>query len=71
MCVFKQMCVCGSVLLICNCCMFTCVLSQALDDVKKGFIKVGEKSYQLQKLTEQKKMTMVSQQTMQIYSYRK
>ncbi len=51
--------------------MFTCVLSQALDDVKKGFIKVGEKSYQLQKLTEQRKMTMVSQQTMQIYSYRK
>ncbi|RXN10268.1 sorting nexin-27-like isoform X1 [Labeo rohita] len=31
---------------------------QALDDVKKGFIKVGEKSYQLQKLTEQRKMTM-------------
>ncbi|XDV40190.1 hypothetical protein PO909_009318, partial [Leuciscus waleckii] len=31
---------------------------QALDDVKKGFIKVGETSYQLQKLTEQRKMTM-------------
>lgn len=33
---------------------------QALDDVKKGFIKVEEKSYQVQKLAEQKKMSMVS-----------
>uniref|UniRef100_A0A669DM48 Sorting nexin 27 n=1 Tax=Oreochromis niloticus TaxID=8128 RepID=A0A669DM48_ORENI len=31
---------------------------QALDDVKKGFIKVEQKSYQLQKLAEQKKMSM-------------
>uniref|UniRef100_A0A6Q2WS55 Sorting nexin 27 n=1 Tax=Esox lucius TaxID=8010 RepID=A0A6Q2WS55_ESOLU len=31
---------------------------QAVDDVKKGFIKVEEKSYQLQKLAEQKKMAM-------------
>uniref|UniRef100_A0A8C9VEN4 Sorting nexin 27b n=1 Tax=Scleropages formosus TaxID=113540 RepID=A0A8C9VEN4_SCLFO len=31
---------------------------QALDDVKKGFIKVDEKSYQLQKLAEQRKMAM-------------
>lgn len=43
-------------------------LSQALDDVKKGFIKVGETSYQLQKLTEQRKMTMVSLQTIHSYS---
>lgn len=33
---------------------------QALDDVKKGFIKAEQKSYQLQKLAEQKKMSMVS-----------
>uniref|UniRef100_A0A672FTQ2 Sorting nexin-27 n=1 Tax=Salarias fasciatus TaxID=181472 RepID=A0A672FTQ2_SALFA len=31
---------------------------QALDDVKKGFIKAEQKSYQLQKLAEQKKMPM-------------
>ncbi|XP_039885735.1 sorting nexin-27b isoform X3 [Simochromis diagramma] len=31
---------------------------QAVDDVKKGFIKVEQKSYQLQKLAEQKKMSM-------------
>ncbi|CAB1334561.1 unnamed protein product [Coregonus sp. 'balchen'] len=31
---------------------------QAVDDVKKGFIKAEEKSYQLQKLAEQKKMAM-------------
>ncbi|KAM4580727.1 sorting nexin-27b isoform 1-T1 [Odontesthes bonariensis] len=30
---------------------------QAVDDVKKGFIKVEQKSYQLQKLAEQKKMS--------------
>ncbi|TTB12812.1 Sorting nexin-27 [Bagarius yarrelli] len=30
----------------------------ALDDVKKGFIKVEEKSYQLQKLAEQRKVSM-------------
>lgn len=35
-------------------------LLQAADDVKKGFIKVEQKSYQLQKLAEQKKMSMVS-----------
>lgn len=34
--------------------------SQAVDDVKKGFIKAEQKSYQLQKLAEQKKMSMVS-----------
>jgi len=33
---------------------------QAVDDVKKGFIKVEQKSYQLQKLAEQKKMSTVS-----------
>lgn len=38
---------------------------QALDDVKKGFIKVEEKSYQLQKLAELKKMSMVSQSHVQ------
>lgn len=43
------------------------VLSQALDDVKKGFIKVGETSYQLQKLNEQRKMTTVSIKTVAIY----
>ncbi|XP_062395126.1 sorting nexin-27b isoform X2 [Sardina pilchardus] len=31
---------------------------QAMEDVKKGSIKVGEKSYQLQKLAEQKKMNI-------------
>ncbi|XP_035386739.1 sorting nexin-27b isoform X4 [Electrophorus electricus] len=31
---------------------------QALDDVKKGLIKVEEKSYQLQKLAEQRKISM-------------
>uniref|UniRef100_A0A8C5GBV2 Sorting nexin-27 n=1 Tax=Gouania willdenowi TaxID=441366 RepID=A0A8C5GBV2_GOUWI len=31
---------------------------QAVDDVKKGFIKDEQKSYQLQKLAEQKKMSM-------------
>uniref|UniRef100_A0A8C7LMI4 Sorting nexin 27b n=1 Tax=Oncorhynchus mykiss TaxID=8022 RepID=A0A8C7LMI4_ONCMY len=31
---------------------------QAVDDVKRGFIKAEEKSYQLQKLAEQKKMAM-------------
>ncbi|XP_026173604.1 sorting nexin-27b isoform X1 [Mastacembelus armatus] len=31
---------------------------QAVDDVKKGFIKAEQKSYQLQKLAEQKKMSM-------------
>lgn len=34
--------------------------SQAVDDVKKGYIKAEEKSYQLQKLCEQRKMVMVS-----------
>ena len=33
---------------------------QAVDDVKKAFIKAEQKSYQLQKLAEQKKMSMVS-----------
>lgn len=33
---------------------------QAVDDVKKGFIKAEQKSYQLQKLAEQKKMSTVS-----------
>lgn len=32
---------------------------QAVDDVKKGYIKAEEKSYQLQKLYEQRKMVMV------------
>uniref|UniRef100_A0A8C9NAP4 Sorting nexin 27 n=1 Tax=Serinus canaria TaxID=9135 RepID=A0A8C9NAP4_SERCA len=32
---------------------------QAVDDVKKGYIKAEEKSYQLQKLCEQRKMVMV------------
>lgn len=31
-----------------------------MDDVKKGFIKAEQKSYQLQKLAEQKKMSTVS-----------
>uniref|UniRef100_G3PE06 Sorting nexin 27b n=1 Tax=Gasterosteus aculeatus aculeatus TaxID=481459 RepID=G3PE06_GASAC len=31
---------------------------QAVDDVKKGFIKAEQKSYQLQKLAEQKKLSM-------------
>lgn len=34
--------------------------AQAVDDVKKGYIKAEEKSYQLQKLCEQRKMVMVS-----------
>lgn len=47
-------------LIMCLFLFFSCSLSQALDDVKKGFIKVEEKSYQLQKLAEQKKMAVVS-----------
>lgn len=39
-------------------CLCTCL--QAMDDVKKGFIKAEQKSYQLEKLAEQKKMSMVS-----------
>lgn len=35
-------------------------LLQAVDDVKKGFVKAEQKSYQLQKLAEQKKMATVS-----------
>lgn len=31
---------------------------QAVEDVKKGFVKAEQKSYQLQKLAEQKKMSM-------------
>lgn len=34
--------------------------AQALEDVKKGFIKTEDKSYQLQKLAEQRKMATVS-----------
>ncbi|XP_027563799.1 sorting nexin-27-like, partial [Neopelma chrysocephalum] len=36
---------------------------QAVDDVKKGYIKAEEKSYQLQKLCEQRKMVMVRDPT--------
>lgn len=36
------------------------VFVQALEDVKKGFIKTEDKSYQLQKLAEQRKMATVS-----------
>lgn len=36
------------------------LLVQALEDVKKGFIKTEDKSYQLQKLAEQRKMATVS-----------
>lgn len=42
-------------------CLFTVLQSlQAVDDVKKGFIKAEQKNYQLQRLAEQKKMSMVS-----------
>lgn len=34
--------------------------SQAQDDVKKGFIKAEDKSYQLQKLAEQRKTATVT-----------
>lgn len=47
-----RMCVCFYVILsVCS--------SQAVDDVKKGFINAEQQSYQLQKLAEQKKMSMV------------
>lgn len=36
---------------------------QAVDDVKKGSVKSEHKSYQLQKLVEQKKMSAVSPHT--------
>lgn len=36
------------------------MFAQALEDVKKGFIKTEDKSYQLQKLAEQRKMATVS-----------
>lgn len=37
-----------------------CPGSQATDDVRKGFVRAEQKSYQLEKLAEQKKMSMVS-----------
>lgn len=40
--------------------LFYFSLFKAVDDVKKGYIKAEEKSYQLQKLCEQRKMVMVS-----------
>lgn len=62
--------VCAYVLSFFAVCEWMCVLHmltphlvlslQAMDDVKKGFIKAEQKSYQLQKLAEQKKMSMVS-----------
>lgn len=36
------------------------VCAQAVDDVRRGFIRVEQKSYQLEKLAEQKKMSTVS-----------
>lgn len=68
---FHQVCTnCMSVFL-CGMCMYGlfCFFNsapylalslQATDDVKKGFIKAEQQSYQLQKLAEQKKMSMVS-----------
>lgn len=41
---------------------------QALDDVKKGFIKTEDKSYQLQKLAEQRKMATVSPTDQSLFS---
>lgn len=38
----------------------TSAFVQALEDVKKGFIKTEDKSYQLQKLAEQRKTATVS-----------
>lgn len=43
-----------------NSASFVALYLQAVDDVKKAFIKAEQKSYQLQKLAEQKKMSMVS-----------
>lgn len=43
--------------------LFYFSLFKAVDDVKKGYIKAEEKSYQLQKLCEQRKMVMVSRLT--------
>lgn len=54
---------------VCACChggtyislpLKRCLFLQALEDVKKGFIKVEQKSYQLQTVAEQKNMSMVS-----------
>lgn len=68
---FHQVCTnCMSVFL-CGMCMYgffvffnsapyLALSLQATDDVKKGFIKAEQQSYQLQKLAEQKKMSMVS-----------
>ena len=61
------MCLTGTYVCLCMCLSFWFSNSvpfpaplQAVDDVKKGFIKAEQKSYQLQKLAEQKKMSMVS-----------
>ena len=55
----RGVCICGGC--FSNSVLIYLALSlQALDDVKKGFIKAEQKSYQLQKLAEQKKMSMVS-----------
>lgn len=51
---------------LCHACVFAVVTVaslQAVDDVKKGSIKSEQKSYQLQKLVEQKKMSAVSPHT--------
>lgn len=52
--------------LLCHVCVFAVMMAaslQAMDDVKMGSIKSEQKSYQLQKLVEQKKMSAVSPHT--------
>lgn len=51
---------------LCHACVLAVVTVaslQAVDDVKKGSVKSEQKSYQLQKLVEQKKMSAVSPRT--------
>lgn len=67
--------VCGGIThpsLLCHACVFAVMAVaslQAVDDVKKGSIKSEQKSYQLQKLVEQKKMSAVSPHTRTIQNF--
>lgn len=55
--------------LLLNNTLYLCTRLQAVDDVKKSFIKAEQKSYQLEKLAEQKKMSMVSPSVSYIWTH--
>lgn len=64
---------CPSFLLFATCvcvhAVVTAASPQAVDDVKKGSVKSEQKSYQLQKLVEQKKMAAVSPHTQTLETF--